>query len=157
MTASATASARPDDTTLELRREFDASPAAVFDAWMTREEWAAWIGPEGMKCEVPTLEARVGGRYEITMHLGSGQVVPVSGVFQVIERPRRLVFTWGWNGDPSRQSLVTLEFHPRGTRTELVLRQEGLATIANRDDHGKGWSSTLNKLDRHLASRSSAS
>jgi uncharacterized protein YndB with AHSA1/START domain len=90
-----------DETTLELRREFDASPAAVFDAWLTREEWAAWIGPEGMQCEVPTLEPRVGGRYEITMRLGNGQVIPVSGVFQVIERPKRLVFSWGWNGDPA--------------------------------------------------------
>ena len=156
MSASANASAPLDDTTLELRREFDASPAAVFDAWMTREAWGAWIGPEGMQCEVPTLEARVGGRYEITMRLGSGQVIPVSGVFKVIERPQRLVFSWGWNGDPSRQSLITLEFHARGTRTELVLRQEGLGTIANRDDHGKGWGSTLNKLERHLASQSSA-
>src|SRR5277367_5150067 len=134
MTASPTASAHPDDSTLELRREFDASPAAVFDAWMTREQWAAWIGPEGMKCEVPTLEPRVGGRYEITLRLASGQVIPVSGVFKVIERPQRLVFSWGWNGDPARQSLVTLEFNARGTRTELVLRQEGLGTVANRDD-----------------------
>jgi uncharacterized protein YndB with AHSA1/START domain len=145
-----------DETTLELRREFDASPAAVFDAWLTREEWAAWIGPEGMQCEVPTLEPRVGGRYEITMRLGNGQVIPVSGVFQVIERPKRLVFSWGWNGDPQRQSLVTLEFTARGARTELLLRQEGLGTVANRDDHGKGWTSTLNKLERHLRSRSAS-
>jgi len=94
MTASANASTRRDETILELRREFDASPAAVFDAWMTREEWGAWIGPEGMRCEVPTLEPTVGGRYEITMRLGNGQVIPVSGVFKVIERPKRLVFSW---------------------------------------------------------------
>jgi uncharacterized protein YndB with AHSA1/START domain len=153
MTALPNATARPEDTTLELRREFAARPTAVFDAWMTREEWAAWIGPEGMKCEVPTLEPRVGGRYEITMHLGNGQVIPVSGVFKIIERPKRLVFSWGWNGDPARQSLITLEFHARGAGTELVLRQEGLGTTANRDDHGKGWNSALNKLERHLASR----
>jgi uncharacterized protein YndB with AHSA1/START domain len=156
MTASSNATPRLDETTLEVRREFDASPAAVFDAWMTREEWAAWIGPEGMQCEVPVLEPKVGGRYEITMHLGNGQVIPVSGVFKVIERPKRLVFSWGWNGDPQRQSLVTLEFTARGARTELLLRQEGLGTVANRDDHGKGWTGTLNKLERHLVSRSAA-
>jgi uncharacterized protein YndB with AHSA1/START domain len=142
-----------DETTLELRRVFEASPAAVFDAWVTREQWAAWIGPEGMNCEVPVLEPRVGGRYEITMHLTNGQVIPVSGVFKTIERPRLLVFSWGWNGDPARQSLITLEFLARGARTELVLRQEGLQSSANRDDHGRGWNSALNKLERHLASR----
>ena len=150
MTAPHPASPGRDEATLELHREFDASPQAVFDAWMTREAWAAWIGPEGMNCEVPTLEPKVGGRYEITMRLGNGQVIPVSGVFKVIERPRRLVFSWGWNGDPARQSLITLEFKARGARTELVLRQEGLGTAANRDDHGRGWSSALNKLQRYL-------
>jgi uncharacterized protein YndB with AHSA1/START domain len=145
------ASPQPDETTLELRREFDASPAAVFDAWMTREQWAAWIGPEGISCEVPLLEAKVGGRYEISMHLSNGQVIPVSGVFETIDRPRRLVFSWGWNGDPSRQSRITLEFTARGARTELLLRQEGLGTVSNRDDHAKGWTSALNKLTRYLS------
>ncbi|MGC1460035.1 MAG: SRPBCC domain-containing protein [Steroidobacteraceae bacterium] len=153
MNANPNVTTAPDETTLELRRVFDASPAAVFDAWLTREQFQAWIGPEGMNCEVPVLEPRVGGRYEITMRLANGQVIPVSGVFHTIERPRRLIFSWGWNGDPARQSVISLDFIARGTRTELVLRQEGLGTVTNRDDHGRGWSSALNKLERHLASR----
>ena len=153
MNASPRTPTHRDETTLELRREFDASPAAVFDAWITREQWAAWIGPEGISCEVPLLEAKVGGRYEISMRLANGQVIPVSGVFEAIDRPHRLVFSWGWNGDPSRQSRITLEFTARGPRTELVLRQEGLGTVSNRDDHGKGWTSALNKLASHLAAR----
>jgi uncharacterized protein YndB with AHSA1/START domain len=157
MTAAPHATSHADETTLELRREFEASPAAVFDAWLTREQWAAWIGPEGIKCEVPVLEARVGGRYEISMHLANGQVIPVSGVFEAIDRPRRLVFSWGWDGDPARQSRITLEFNARGTRTELLLRQEGLGTVSNRDDHGKGWTSALNKLAIYLASHSGGS
>ena len=153
MNANPNVTSSQDPTTLELRRMFDASPAAVFDAWIARDQFAAWIGPEGMKCEVPVLEPRVGGRYEIIMRLANDQVVPVSGTFKVIDPPRQLVFSWGWNGDPTRQSLITLDFIPHGARTELVLRQEGLGTISNRDDHGKGWTSALNKLERHLAAR----
>jgi uncharacterized protein YndB with AHSA1/START domain len=74
MTAIPNATSRPDETTLELRRTFDATPARVFDAWLSREEWAAWIGPEGIDCEVPLLEPKVGGRYEITMRLTNGQL-----------------------------------------------------------------------------------
>jgi uncharacterized protein YndB with AHSA1/START domain len=139
-----------DDTTLELRRVFAAPPAAVFDAWLIQEQFAAWIGPEGVQCAVPVLEPHVGGRYEITMRLSNGQVIPVAGTFRCIERPNRLVFTWGWNGDPSRQSLVTLEFHAHADQTELVLRHEGLGTVSDRDGHGRGWKGTLNKLERHL-------
>ena len=54
---------------LEITRVFDATPAHVFEAWLDREEWQSWIGPEGIDCEVPLLERRVGGRYRVIMHL----------------------------------------------------------------------------------------
>ena len=142
-----------DETILEITRVFDAPPARVFDAWLNREEWQAWIGPKGVSCEVPLLEPRVGGRYRVTMRLSDGRVIPVAGVFKTIDAPRTLVFTWGWDGDSSRDSLITLTFRGMGDKTEMTLRQEGLGSVANRDDHGKGWTGTLNKLERHLATR----
>jgi uncharacterized protein YndB with AHSA1/START domain len=140
-----------ENTTLEIKRIFDATPARVFDAWLDREEWEAWIGPEGVNCEVPLLEPRVGGRYRVTMRLSDGRVMPVSGVFKTIDAPHRLVFTWGWDGDPSRQSVISITFRQIGEQTELTLRQEGLGSAANRDDHGRGWNSALNKLVAYLA------
>jgi uncharacterized protein YndB with AHSA1/START domain len=136
--------------TLVLTRIIDAPPARVFDAWLKREEWQAWIGPEGVRCEVPLLEPRVSGRYRVTMHLTGGQTIPVAGVFQIIDRPHRLAMTWGMEGDPSRQSLLTITFRKLGESTELTLRQEGLGSASNRDDHCKGWNSALNKLVAHL-------
>jgi uncharacterized protein YndB with AHSA1/START domain len=147
-----TAAPVADDTTLIMTRVIDAPPEAVFDAWMQHDQFQAWIGPEGVSCEVPVHEPRVGGRYVIDMRMTSGQVVPVGGVFQVIERPHRVVFTWGWDGDPARQSLITLTFRDLGAgRTELTLLQEGLGTRANRDDHERGWTSVLGKLARFLS------
>ncbi|MBS0374519.1 MAG: SRPBCC domain-containing protein [Proteobacteria bacterium] len=142
-----------DESTLEIRRTFDAPPERVFDAWLEREEWQAWIGPEGVDCEVPLLEPRVGGRYRIDMRLADGRRVPVAGTFTRIERPHVLAFTWGWDGDPARQSQITLTFTAHGGQTEFLLRQEGLGTIASRDDHGRGWASALGKLDRYLVAR----
>jgi uncharacterized protein YndB with AHSA1/START domain len=139
------------EDTLEITRVFEAPPARVFDAWLNREEFQAWIGPEGVSCEVPLLEPRVGGRYRITMRLSDGRVIPVAGVFKAIDAPRSLVFTWGWDGDPARESLVTITLREMGGKTELTLRQEGLGSAANRDDHGRGWNSALNKLGAYLA------
>jgi uncharacterized protein YndB with AHSA1/START domain len=139
-----------EDTTLVMTRMFDARPEQVFDAWLKREEFQAWIGPPGVQCEVPLLEPRVGGRYRINMRMSTDRIVPVSGVYQVIDRPRTLVMTWAWDGDPARQSLLTLEFAERGGRTELTLRQEGLGSVANRDDHHRGWSGVFGKLATYL-------
>jgi uncharacterized protein YndB with AHSA1/START domain len=137
------------DTVLEITRVFDAPPARVFAAWLDLEQFQAWIGPEGVDCEVQLLEPQVGGRYRLVMDTPE-RVIPVSGVFKSIEPPRRLVFTWGWEGDPIRQSLITLTFRELGGKTELTLRQEGLGSVESRDGHVRGWTSALNKLDRHL-------
>lgn len=142
-----------DQTTLVLKRHFAATPEAVFDAWMIQQAFAAWIGPEGVTCEVPQFEARVGGAYRIDMKLSDGRRVPVGGVFKEIERPRRIAFTWSWEGDADRVSLVTLDIQPAvGGGVDFMLTQEGLGSVEARDDHGRGWSSALNKLERHLAS-----
>ncbi len=134
---------------LEIRRIFDTSPEALFDAWFTREQWQAWIGPEGCQCEVPLLEPKVGGRYSIKMNLSDGRVIPVEGVFQTVDRPHVLAFTWSWalgKGD----TLVRLSFRVVSGGTELTLTHEGLPTPADREDHGKGWNSVFYKLARYV-------
>ncbi len=140
-----------DDTVLEITRILDAPPARVFGAWLTREQWQAWIGPEGVRCEVPLLEPRAGGRYRVIMNLPDGKTLLVAGVYRTIDEPRRLVFTWGLEGDVERQSLVTITFEDVGGKTELTLRQEGLGSIENRDAHAAGWNGALNKLAGYLA------
>jgi uncharacterized protein YndB with AHSA1/START domain len=138
-----------DDTTLIIKRLFDAPPSAVFEAWLDRAQFQNWIGPEGVKCDVPLLEPHVGGRYRIDMKLSSG-VIPVGGEFRVIEKPGRLVFTWGWDGDPARTSLITLTFREANGKTEFTMKQEGFATVDDRNAHERGWSPTLNKLAAYL-------
>ncbi len=84
------------------------------------------------------------------MCLPGGGRIAVAGIFKKIDRPRSLSFTWGADGDPTRQSVITLTFNKLGNKTELILRQEWFGSASNRDQHGQGWNSALNKLDRHL-------
>jgi uncharacterized protein YndB with AHSA1/START domain len=144
-------------TTLEITRPFKAPPARVFDAWLNREEWQSWIGPEGLNCEVPLLEPRVGGRYRIIMRLTDGRVIPVAGIFQTIDAPRTLAFTWGAESDPTRHTLITLTLGEKGGNTELKLRQEGFTSVESRDTHLAGWNAALNKLAVYLTAREVAS
>ncbi len=140
-----------DDATLVMKRLFKASAPQVFDAWLSREEWQSWIGPEGVDCDVSLLEPWVGGSYRLKMHMTGGGAIAVAGIFKVVDRPHTLSFTWGAEGDPARQSLITLSFAERDGKTELTLRQDGLGSAANCDQHRAGWSSALNKLERLLA------
>jgi uncharacterized protein YndB with AHSA1/START domain len=135
---------------LKITRTFDAPPERVFNAWLNREEWESWIGPEGCRCEVPLLEPRVGGRYRLQMHLTDGREIPVEGVFKSIDRPRSLSFSWGWALSGKDDTLVTLTFRAVGGKTEMTLRHDGLPTGNDREGHGKGWNSALNKLTAYL-------
>jgi uncharacterized protein YndB with AHSA1/START domain len=135
---------------LEVRRVFDAPPEALFDAWFTREQWQAWIGPEGCQCEVPLLEPKVGGRYSIKMTLSDGRVIPVEGVFRIVDRPRNLAFTWNWALNGGGETLVRLSFRAIAGGTEVTLIHEGLPTATDRENNGVGWNGTLNKLGRYV-------
>ncbi|HEV2674648.1 MAG TPA: SRPBCC domain-containing protein [Aliidongia sp.] len=139
-----------ENPVLEITRVFDATPSRIFRLWLDREEWQSWIGPEGIMCEVPLLEPRVGGRYRLTMHLPDGRKLPVAGRYTAIEQDRLFAFTWAMEGEP-RETLVTVALRDLGGTTELTLRQEGLPTAANRDGHAQGWSSAFDKLAKHLA------
>lgn len=139
-----------DAPVLIVKRTFDASPARVFDAWLTHEQFQSWIGPEGVTCEVPVFEPRVGGRYRIVMKMSDGSTLPVVGVFKTLDRPKGFSMTWKWeNGE--HDSLVTVSLRDLGGKTELTLRHDGLQTDENCNAHERGWNGTLNKLGRLLA------
>jgi uncharacterized protein YndB with AHSA1/START domain len=143
--------AAADDTTVVIARLFDAPPTRVFGAWVNREAFQSWIGPEGMTLAVPLLEARVGGRYRVIMRFADGRELPVGGEYKRIEAPVALEMSWGAESDPSRQSMIKLEFAEAQGKTKLSLRQIGLPSVASRDVHQRGWSGTLNKLAVYLA------
>jgi uncharacterized protein YndB with AHSA1/START domain len=145
-----------ENPVLVITRMFDASPAEIFNAaWLDREQFASWIGPEGVHCDVPLLEPRVGGSYRLTMHLPDGKLLRIAGSFKAIEPHKIFAFTWGTEGDP-RETLVTVKLRELDGQTELTLRHEGLPTAADRDGHGRGWNSALNKLNAYLVARGQA-
>ena len=135
---------------LIMKRVFDASPARVFDAWLTHEQFRQWIGPEGVTCDVPVFEPRVGGRYKIVMKMSDGSTLPVVGTFQTVDRPKGFSMTWKWESGED-DSLVTVSLHDLGGKTELILRHDGLQTAENCNAHVRRWNGTLNKLARLLA------
>ena len=138
-----------NDTVLEISHDLDAAPERVFDAWL-KKSWGEWVGPPGVKGEVTELEARVGGKYRIVMHLPDGGELSVGGTYKEITRPSRIVMSWKWSHE-DQETLITLSFKPKGNGTQLSLRHEGFANKERRDSHSNGWSGTMEKLQKFLA------
>jgi uncharacterized protein YndB with AHSA1/START domain len=137
--------------TFRLERSFAASPEEVFDAWTNPkvlERWWTVQSTQGSpRCEV---DLRVGGRYVLRMRDESGELHVVGGEYREVDRPRRLVYTWRWEGGggphPGHVSIVTVEFRADGEQTNVVLEHSGLASEESRTRHGAGWQAVLARL-----------
>ncbi len=142
--ASTTRTATP---ALEIRRTVPAPRERVFDAWTRPEEVRRWSAPGPMSVAVAEIDLTVGGRYRIEMQAPDGARHVVGGTYREIDPPRRLVYNWTWEDQPeTRDSLVTVEFHERGTSTEIVLRHERLPSDESRVRHEHGWTGCLDNL-----------
>src|SRR5277367_2053327 len=141
---------KPDDATLILKRVLNTTPERAFQAWTTPEAIQQWMRPEpGMEVPTASMDLRVGGKFRIQMKMPDGEFFTAAGVFQEVNPPERLVYTWDWEKDGSgaefgevegKPSLITVEFLKRGKRTEFVLTHTRFATVESRDSHAQGWS-----------------
>ena len=135
---------------LVVRRLIAAPAKDVFDAWLDAEAMAVWMHPGDVKRSDVTVDARVGGRFEIVMHTASA-AIPHRGVYEVIDRPKRLVFTWNSPYAGDHGSLVTVDFHARAGGTEVVLTHEKLPTEVAVGQHREGWTGCLDNLVKRFA------
>ncbi len=110
--------------------------------------------PESVTCEIHRWDAEPGGEYSLTMHHADGDKTALSGVFQEISPPERLVYTWTWGtgGMAGRETLLTLDFEAAGDETVLHLSHSLLPDEDWAQKHSMGWGGSFNSLDAVLAS-----
>lgn len=135
--------------TLEVRRIIPAAAGRVFEAWIRPELLTAWFSPSAdYAVIVHGADVRKGGRYRIEMRHKKGASHVAAGEYQEVTPPTRLAFTWKWEGSAMAETLVTVEFHSRGAAsTEVVLTHTRFSSPAERDEHVKGWTGCLARLE----------
>jgi uncharacterized protein YndB with AHSA1/START domain len=142
------------DSVLHLERLIAAPPERVFAHWTEPALLAKWWGPEGVDIPAYTLDPRPGGHWRTTMRSPDGKRMTVSGQYRTIDKPKRLVFTWAWEdeqGARGHETEVIVEFAAAPGGTKITIIQQAFATADSRDQHQRGWHSTLNCLDNLLS------
>ncbi len=123
---------------VERELRIAASPETVFDFFVDPDRMIQWMGREA------ELDPRPGGTFRVDLngrHIGRGEYVEV-------DRPNRVVFTFGWEGGTS-------VVEPGASTVEVDLEADGDGTLLrflhrlpeeSRDSHGEGWDHYLPRL-----------
>jgi uncharacterized protein YndB with AHSA1/START domain len=138
---------------LTLARRLKATPDKVFAAWTDPEKIIHWFGPaHTIDGSVEAqMDVRVGGSFRVRFKTDDGEQHEVGGKYIEVLPNERLVFSWAWHTTPERQSQVTVILKPEGDMTFLTLTHEKFFDEAARDGHKRGWTGTLDKLERLFA------
>ncbi len=134
---------------LVVRRQMAVPRERVFQAWLDSESLAHWMRPAGTSHATVTVDPRVGGGFRIVMEGAPHGCVEHTGEYLAIEPPSRLSFTWISKHTEQQPTVVTIEFHERGTGTEMVLTHRGLPP-KEVEGHRHGWTDIMRLLEEDL-------
>jgi len=129
-----------------VKHHYAAAPERVFDAFLdvavARRFLFATATGEMIEAEI---DPRVGGRFAFTERRPDMGDVRHVGEYLEIDRPRRLVFSFGVPQFDPRMTRVALDLRPDGDGCELTLTHEGVPPEYAERNHD-GWSHILAAL-----------
>lgn len=125
---------------VEVETRIAASPETVFDFFVDPDKMIQWMGRS------VELDPRPGGGFRCDIN----DDAVASGSYVEVDRPSRVVFTWGWNGEdsvtPPGSSTVEVLLAPDGDGTHLRLIHHDLPGAESAEKHGHGWRHYLGRL-----------
>ncbi len=142
-------------------RVFAAPRRLVFQVWTDPKHVAQWWGPHGFtnpRCE---LDARPGGAIHIDMRGPDGRIYPMTGTFDEVVEPERLVFTSSAldeKGNAMFDVVTTVNFTERGGKTTLTMQARVVKSTANAMQYIQGmeagWTQSFERLEAYVAKAS---
>ena len=132
--------AATDTTVYERTLAIDASPETVWEFLVDPEKLMRWKGINA------DLETQPGGTFRcevIPGHIARGEYVE-------IDKPNKLVFTWGWDGSedvPPGSSTIEIELASDGDGTSLRFVHQDLPNAEAIASHAHGWDHYLPRLE----------
>ena len=141
---------------LTVTRRFDQPPEKVFDAWLNPDVARRFLfttaDSQVVVCEI---DGRVGGRFNIVDRRQGQDDIAHIGEYLEIDRPRRLVFTFGVPQFDPTMTTVAIDIAPDGEGCVLSLHHTDV-TEEWRDGTIDGWTRILASLEPALEGRHAA-
>jgi uncharacterized protein YndB with AHSA1/START domain len=141
---------------LRIARVIDAPPEVVFETFLTNDGQAAFYGQDDPAWVLESdCDLRVGGVWTITFGPARNHLYRHRHVFEVIDRPRRLVLATTESRPDGSNFDFTIEFtfEPQDASTLMTVTQSGFPTEELREEHGRGAPNAFARLERAIQAR----
>ena len=137
-----------------VRRQFSSPLQRVFKAFTSAENIAHWLTPDrSIKMTVLAMTFEHQGSFRFQYDNPEGGYDIVGGVFQSIQDPEKIIFSWIWEAPHQFEEMVTqvtIEFIELGDQTEVVLTHRKFMCKVACETHRQGWEGALANLSTEL-------
>ena len=138
---------------LVVKRSYDFSAERVFDAWLNPKAARKWLfTTEDSEIVEIEIDARVGGKFVFVDRRDTGEFkgdIRHVGEYLEINRPRRLVFTFGVPQFDPAMTRVEIDIVARGSGCELTLTHHDVPPEW-RERTNQGWTMLLGNLAKAI-------
>lgn len=141
---------------VRLERVLEATPEEAFDAYTDEEVQRELFADDPSSINEWEWDLRVGGEWKIVWTPEGSEPIRETRVFQVVERPRRLVFSMALTlPDGSNLDLgIEITFEELDGKTLMKIVNTGFPTAEAADIAGKeGWAGGLDKFEQVVRER----
>ncbi len=137
---------------LNISKQYNVARDLVFQAWTDPHklrDW--WRMDESWTVPIAEVDLRMGGKYRIGMQpADKDEPYVATGKFLEVIIPRRLVYTWNWEGQEDAETLVTVDFNELDNSSEITLYHENFVDAKKKEEHQEGWQGCLLQLEKLL-------
>ena len=135
-----------------VRRVLPAVPDVVYGEWTEAAALADWMCPRPARCRHVEADPRIGGRVRFDIE-EDGTEFTVTGEYLVLDRPRRVSFSWSCSTwpDPLVRSVVDVRLEPHGPAATLMTITHLRLPPGLAGQHERGWAAIGGQLAARLA------